>query len=268
MGKKALVVDNDFFFVEFLTEILQQRGYEIFKAYDGKEGITLLKEELVDVLFVDMIMPKIDGRQMIQYVRQQFPDALFPIVAISGTLIEQVDNIHKFGADFYIAKGPIGTMSDHINQFMDKLEKQSFPFFASEEILEPIKLYPRQSTAELIDIVDFQEAILKSIGVGIFITDKDAAIIRANEQGLAIIQKSMGEVLNCHITTIFPSSEKPKLVNELKRISRNRELKQIVFSASIDSKTVRNTVSMLEVNNKIAGWIVVMEEINFREEQS
>jgi len=262
MSKKALVVDNDFFFVEFLTEILQKRGYEVFKAYDGKEGITRLKEKPVDVLFVDMVMPKIDGRQMIQYTRQQYPDARFPIVAISGTLIEQIENIHKFGADFYIAKGPIGSMTGHINRFMDRLEKQTFPFLEHTEILEPVKLYPRQSTAELIDIMDFQEAILKCIGVGIFIADKDAAIIRANEQGLEIIQKTIGDVLNCHVTTIFPPSEKAKLINELKRIVRHRELNQIVFSASIDSRNIRNTVSLLEVNNEIVGWIIVMEETN------
>ena len=266
--KNALVVDNDFFFVEFLTEILQKRGYEVFKAYDGKEGITRLKERHVDILFVDMVMPKIDGRQMIQYTRQQFPDARFPIIAISGTLIEQNENIHKFGADYYIAKGPIGTMSGHINQFMDRLEKQPFPFLDHAEVLEPVKLNLRQSTAELIDVMDFHEAILKCIGVGIFIADKDAAIIRANEKGLEIIQKSIGDVLNCHVTTIFHPSEKSKLVNELKKIARHRELNQIVFSASIDSKRIRNTVSLLEVNNEIVGWIIVMEEMNQWEEQA
>ncbi|MBI5593004.1 MAG: response regulator [Deltaproteobacteria bacterium] len=268
MSKKALVVDNDFFFVEFLAEILQKRGYEVFKAYDGKEGITCLKEKIVDVLFVDMVMPKIDGRQMIQYTRQQLPNARFPIIAISGTLIEQIENIHKFGADFYIAKGPIGTMSGHINRFMDRLEKLSFPFLDHTEILEPVKLYPRQSTAELIDVMDFQEAILKCIGVGIFIADKDAAIIRVNDQGLEIIQKTIGEVLNCHVTTIFPPAEKSKVVNELRKIVRHRELNQIVFSVSIDCKKIRNTVSLLNVNNEIVGWIIVMEEMSRWEEQA
>ncbi len=266
MGKNALVVDNDFFFVEFMTEILQERGYEVAKAYDGKEGITRLKEKPVDVLFVDMVMPKIDGRQMIQYTRQRFPDARFPIVAISGTLIEQIENIHKFGADYYIAKGPIGTMSAHINRFMDRLEKQSFPFPDHAEVLEPVKLYSRQSTAELIDVLDFQEAILRCIGVGIFIADKDAVIIRVNAKGLEIIQKSIGDVLNCHVTTIFHPLEKFKLVNELRKIVRHPELQQIVFSASINSKKIRNTVSLLEVNNEIAGWVIVMEEMNQWEE--
>ena len=40
MARKALVVDNDFFFVEFLAELLENKGYEVVKAYDGKEGIT------------------------------------------------------------------------------------------------------------------------------------------------------------------------------------------------------------------------------------
>jgi transcriptional regulator with PAS, ATPase and Fis domain len=110
--------------------------------------------------------------------------------------------------------------------------------------------------------MDFQEAILKCIGVGIFIADKDAAIIRANEQGLEIIQKTIGDVLNCHITTILPPSEKFKLVNELKKIVRHRELNQAVFSASIGSKKIRNTVSLLEVYNEVVGWIIVMEEVN------
>jgi CheY-like chemotaxis protein len=36
MQKTALVVDNDFFFVEFLGELLEKKGYKVIKAYDGK----------------------------------------------------------------------------------------------------------------------------------------------------------------------------------------------------------------------------------------
>ena len=40
--KTAMVVDNDFFFVEFLCELLEKRGYRVIKAYNGKEGIAKL----------------------------------------------------------------------------------------------------------------------------------------------------------------------------------------------------------------------------------
>ena len=50
MSKKALVTDNDFFFVEFLAELLEKRGYEVIKAGDGKEAISKLEKKSVDVL--------------------------------------------------------------------------------------------------------------------------------------------------------------------------------------------------------------------------
>ena len=43
MIKKALVVDSDFFFVEFLSELLAKRGYQVLKAYDGMEALSLLE---------------------------------------------------------------------------------------------------------------------------------------------------------------------------------------------------------------------------------
>ena len=76
MSKRALVVDNDFFFVEFLAELLEKRGYEVTKAYDGKEGMSNFEKGPFDILFTDLIMPKIDGVQLIKIARQKFSDSL------------------------------------------------------------------------------------------------------------------------------------------------------------------------------------------------
>jgi CheY-like chemotaxis protein len=262
MKKQALVVDNDFFFVEFLTGILQQRGYETRKAYNGKEGITRLKTCPVDILFVDMVMPKIDGRQLIQYTREQFPEAPFPIVAISGTLIDQLEDIENIGADFFLAKGPIGIMTDHINRFLDRLEQQPFLSVRDPELQEPVQLFPRQSTAEMIAVMDFQDAVFHCIGLGIFIADKDAMIIKANEMGLELIEKSIGDVLNSHVTTLLPVSEKPHFVAALKKIARQRGLKQVTVPILMDSRKIGITISLLRLNQEAVGWIIVMENLN------
>ena len=80
MKKQALVVDNDFFFVEFLTEILQQRGYEPLRPMTARKELPGAQGTCpVDILFVEMVMPKIDGKQLIHYTRKPFPDALFPL---------------------------------------------------------------------------------------------------------------------------------------------------------------------------------------------
>lgn len=262
MSKKALVVDNDFFFVEFLTELLEKRGYEVIKAYDGKEGIAKIEEGAVDLLFVDMVMPKIDGEQLIKFTRMKFPDAHFPIIAVSGTIIERLDALNEIGADYYIAKGPTEEMADHVNKFMDKIEKQPFPAPSSEDLLEAGKLYPRQATVELMETVNFQRAINESIGIGIIVVDRDARIINANTLALTIINKSLEELLNCPITAIVPKVERAKLIDALKGVIQSEEVKKITIYITIHSQEIRTILTPLKIDDKIAGWIVAMGDTN------
>ncbi|MBW1797218.1 MAG: response regulator [Deltaproteobacteria bacterium] len=125
ISKTVLVVDNDSFFVEFLAELLEAHEYRVIKAYDGKEGISCLEQESVDALFVDMIMPKIDGKQLIKFVRTRFPDACFPIIALSGVMIEQLDRLEEIGADYFIAKGPMEKMAKHIETLLPVRQDRS-----------------------------------------------------------------------------------------------------------------------------------------------
>ena len=71
MQKKALIVDSDFFFVEFLSDLLEKRGYQVIKAYDGKEGIGKLEDFTVDIIFADLVLPKIDGKQLFRFIRKK-----------------------------------------------------------------------------------------------------------------------------------------------------------------------------------------------------
>ena len=95
MPKKALIVDNNYFFVKFLSELLEKRGYSVIKAYDGMQGIANLEEGPVDIVFADLIMPKIDVRQFIEFIRTRYQAMPFPIVALSGTVIEQLGELDE-----------------------------------------------------------------------------------------------------------------------------------------------------------------------------
>lgn len=264
MQKHALVIDNDFFFVEFLSDILEKRGYVVSKAYDGKDGITRLREAAVDLLFVDMIMPKIDGKQVIQFARKRFAERRFPIVVISSTLIECNEEIKKIDADYYIAKGPIEIMADSVAIFLDKFEKQTLS--ASNEITETTNLLPRQFTAELVETMDFQESIIDSIGLGLFVIDRDAQIIRANDLGLSMIGKPMEVMLNSHVTALLPESKKSELISALKAVSRNRNQKSISLEVDSDNLLLRVIVSLHRIGPEAIGWIIAMEDMRQWEE--
>ena len=159
-----------------MTELLESKGYEVIKAYDGKEGVSKLEESVFDVLFADLIMPKIDGIQLINLARKRFPSDQLTIIAVSGTLIEQMEDIKNIGADYCVVKGPLEQMTDYLGGLLDNLANNK----SNEPFIDPGRLYPRQATAELVDELNFQKAVFDSIGIGILVVDRDARVMRAN----------------------------------------------------------------------------------------
>ncbi|MBU1903207.1 MAG: response regulator [Proteobacteria bacterium] len=261
MSKRALVVDNDFFFVEFLAELLEKRGYEVIKAYDGKEGISRFEDGPFDILFADLIMPKIDGVQLIKIARQRFFDSPFPIIAVSGTLMEQIDEVSTMEADCYVAKGPLEQMANQLNALMDKIEKEGISHTEDKNFIEPGTIYPRQVTGELVETVNFQRAIIESIGFGILVVDRDARVINANSQALEIVNAFPGDILTKHVTSLFPKNERAALIDALKSVAKNLELRKLSLNVTVNSQRIRLAVSLLRLSGDITGWIVAMEEI-------
>ena len=252
-------MDNDSFFVEFLTDLLEAREYRVIKAYDGKEGISKLEQERVDLLFVDMIMPKIDGKQLIKFVHTRFPHGGFPIIALSGVVIEQLDSLEEIGANYFIAKGPMEKMAEHIETLLDKIEVEPMPSASDEVIFQAGNLIPRQITDELIQTVNFHRAITEGAGVGIMVLDRDTRIIIANSSALEIMSKSSGDLLNRQIVSLFSRKERSVVIEALKRVLLKQELGRAVFSVFVNSQQVRIIVSLFKIDGEIAGWIITME---------
>jgi PAS domain-containing protein len=214
-----------------------------------------------------MIMPKIDGKQFIKFIRTKFPGAHFPIVVLSGILIEQLDRLKEIGADYFIVKGPLEKMTEQIHKLLDKIEKDP-QSTSGEEFYEPKNLYPRQETAELIDKLNFQRALNECIGVGVIVVDKDAKIIMANSLSLDIINKPFEEVLNQPIITIIPNEERPVLIGALKGILQKPERHKVTFSVTLNAKKILFIVSLLKLDGKTEGWIIVLEEMGQWGEQA
>jgi PAS domain S-box-containing protein len=262
MAKKSLIVDDDFFFVEFLAGLLESRGHEVIKTYDGKQGISKLEEGPVDFIFVDLVIPKIDAMQFIEFVRKKYPETNVPIIAVAGTLVEQRDQLEKMGANYYIAKGPTDTMTGQLNEFMDKIEETPISNSVGGEFVEPGKLFPRQATVQLVERVNFERAIIENIGIGIIVIDKDARIMRANSLALDILGKSFEDVLTRPATILVPAEEKDALVQLLKDAVRDTNIRGLSNTFTVHSGEARVIASGLRINDEISGWILAIEETN------
>ena len=262
MAIKALVVDNDFFFVAFLSELLENRGYEVTKAYDGKEGISKLEEAAFDVLFADLIMPKIDGLQLINFARRKSSDGQMFIVAVSGTLIEQMEDVKTIGADYCVVKGPLEEMTNTINGLLNNLEVHGASESNHEQMVDTGNLYPRQATAELVEEMRFQKAVFDSVGIGILVVDRDARVMSANAMALEILNKPLEDVLNLRITAAFPQEGRGRLVNALKEVAKNLNLRRRSLRIRCGSEELKLVASILRMGNDLDGWVLTMEDIN------
>jgi CheY-like chemotaxis protein len=262
MAKKALVVDNDFFFVEFLAELLENKGYEVVKAYDGKEGISKLEEAIFDILFADLIMPKIDGLQLIKFARSKFPAGQLTIIAVSDTLIEQMDDIKNIGANYCVVKGPLEEMTEYIGGLLNNLEDYGTIESEREELVEPENLYPRQATAELVEKMKFQKAVFDSVGIGILVVDRDARVMSANAMALELLKEPLEEVLNLRVTAVFPQKGRGRLVEALKEVAKNLSLRRRRLRLKCGSRELKLVASILRIGNDLDGWVLTMEDIN------
>ena len=99
---KILVCDDDKEIVEAIEIYLTQEGYEVLKAYDGEEAIETLKKEHVDLLIMDVMMPRLDGIRATLKIREENS---LPIIILSAKS-EDADKILglNIGADDYVTK--------------------------------------------------------------------------------------------------------------------------------------------------------------------
>lgn len=99
---KILVVDDEKLLVKGIKYNLEHEGYKVVTAFDGEEGVRLAHDESIDLILLDLMLPKMDGFTVCRTIRA-FSDV--PIIMITAKS-EDIDKILglEYGADDYITK--------------------------------------------------------------------------------------------------------------------------------------------------------------------
>lgn len=105
MAKTILVIDDEKAIRSTLSEILSFEGYVIEEAIDGMEGAKKIKENNYDCILCDIKMPKMDGLEVLEIVREFKPDTPFILISGHGNIETAVEAV-KRGAFDYISKPP------------------------------------------------------------------------------------------------------------------------------------------------------------------
>lgn len=100
---KLLIVDDDQEIVELLSIYAQNEGYEVIKAYDGKEALSkIVTIPDIDLMILDIMMPKMDGMELVKVLRKE---SQIPIIMLTAKITD-MDKIQGLiaGADDYVTK--------------------------------------------------------------------------------------------------------------------------------------------------------------------
>ena len=102
MAKKVLVVDDEKLIVKGIRFSLEQDGMEVDCAYDGEEALKLATENQYDMILLDIMLPKMDGFEVCQQIRDF---SMVPIVMLTakGDDMDKILGL-EYGADDYITK--------------------------------------------------------------------------------------------------------------------------------------------------------------------
>lgn len=108
VGARVLVVDDSATIRAVLGKMLMQDGYEVLKAADGESAIDMAREQLPDLIFLDIVLPGISGFAVLRTLRRDSRTRTTPIIMMSGNqqATEQF-YVQRFGADGFIKK-PFG----------------------------------------------------------------------------------------------------------------------------------------------------------------
>ena len=102
MAKRILVVDDEKLIVKGIRFSLEQEGMEVDCAYDGEEALEAVKNNEYDVVLLDVMLPKLNGFEVCQSVRE-FSDVPIIMLTAKGDDMDKILGL-EYGADDYITK--------------------------------------------------------------------------------------------------------------------------------------------------------------------
>jgi DNA-binding response OmpR family regulator len=102
-NNSILIVDDDADIVAIVSAMLTGRGWQVRTAYDGETALSLVRREKPDVILLDIMMPRMNGLEVLKQVRQIAPESRIIMITAFGDVASYLDAM-DLGACEYLNK--------------------------------------------------------------------------------------------------------------------------------------------------------------------
>ncbi len=211
--KKVLIIDNSKLFITLMTTFVEREGHEVLAAEDAFSALDIIKEFVPNVIYIDLVMPKIGGDVLCRIFRAlpQLKDCY--IVIISAAAVEEDIDFVEMGANACIAKGPFKQMVLHLRETLAESDHPRH-LNINPKIRGTENLHCRQITKELLVENKHLQLLLQSMSQGV-IEILDNRVTYANPAALTLLRITTEETVGSYLDQILEPAIWKKLAPHL-----------------------------------------------------
>lgn len=162
-----LIIEDEAPMSNMAKALLTNQGYNVLQAFDGKTGLSLLNSEKIDLVILDLMLPKISGEEILKDIRSKSD---LPVI-ITSAKVEEADRINglRLGADDYLIKPySLEELGERVRVVLRRVEKYNMPRAeiiktSDNRLLIDLKYNRIKKDGEEISLTKNEFAILKTL---------------------------------------------------------------------------------------------------------
>jgi signal transduction histidine kinase len=218
---EILIVDNHPVVRQYLCELLAREGHVVHVAGDGLAALDLLNRIRPQIIFVDLLMPNIDGVALCRILRRSPVHRQAYLVVISAVAAEAPELVRQCQANAALAKGPFRVLGPAALGLVNEASAQGFRG-VREGIAGLEEIHARQITRELLLRKLHLEMVIESLREGILEITAAARVVYANAAAWGILGLGEERILAAELPSLFPEADR-EAVRGLLRAGEGQE---------------------------------------------
>lgn len=123
MAATVLLVEHNRIQKLVNERILHKAGYTVLRAADGEEAVQVARQTIPDIILLDMLLPKLGGREVMQALRETLSTAQIPVLVFSGLPQSNEGKLKKEGAAGYFEKSRMSANGDGEAELLGLIER-------------------------------------------------------------------------------------------------------------------------------------------------
>ena len=237
---KIIIVEDDSMMSEIYQKKFVESGFEVLTAKTGEQVLALAKNNPVDLILLDLIMPKMDGFEVVERLRKgnEYDKNIKIIISSNLSQREDQEKAMKLGADGFIAKSehtPSELVAEvsRIMKTYKQQEKNQKRFDENGKLKEITK----KENCKKILLIEDEEIFIEMFGEKLMMDGFD--VVSAKNGAWGIKEAMNGKFDLYVIDMIMPNMGGKEIVQKLKMEEKTKNVPIILMSASVEDREAR-----------------------------